>query len=291
VQLGSIDNLMGQGSAQTTGNPTDLMIQGNGFLRVGTGTPGAAGFPDSVQYTRAGNLQINTQGYLTTASGQYILGYQTAAGGGPDTANNKTAIQLPAGSSDVAIGADGSIIRTTDGGAHWQSVKSPKNVSLFGIIFLDKNIGFTVGEFSTILATTDGGQNWTLAYGGNTGDFTVGPYFSIAFTDPQHGIACGLAGDLLATADGGKTWKVQKLPDTVAAYIVSEDSASKKLWAAGAGGRMFIADQSGQWKSIDRTAFHDITDLTFAGNLGVAVGLNGTILLTNNAGEQWQAVQ
>jgi photosystem II stability/assembly factor-like uncharacterized protein len=191
----------------------------------------------------------------------------------------------------VAIGADGSIIRTTDGGAHWQSVKSPKNVSLFGIIFLDKNIGFTVGEFSTILATTDGGQNWTLAYGGNTGDFTVGPYFSIAFTDPQHGIACGLAGDLLATADGGKTWKVQKLPDTVAAYIVSEDSASKKLWAAGAGGRMFIADQSGQWKSIDRTAFHDITDLTFAGNLGVAVGLNGTILLTNNAGEQWQAVQ
>jgi photosystem II stability/assembly factor-like uncharacterized protein len=191
----------------------------------------------------------------------------------------------------VAVGADGSIIRTTDGGAHWQSVKSPKNVSLFGIIFLDKNTGFTVGEFSTILATTDGGQNWTLAYGGNTGDFTVGPYFSIAFTDPQHGIACGLAGDLLATADGGKTWKVQKLPDTVAAYIVSEDSASKKLWAAGAGGRMFIADQSGQWKSIDRTAFHDITDLTFAGNLGVAVGLNGTILLTNNAGEQWQAVQ
>jgi photosystem II stability/assembly factor-like uncharacterized protein len=191
----------------------------------------------------------------------------------------------------VAIGADGSIVRTTDGGAHWQSVKSPKNVSLFGIIFLDKNIGFSVGEFSTILATTDGGQNWTLAYGGNTGDFTVGPYFSIAFTDPQHGIACGLAGDLLGTADGGKTWKVQKLPDTVAAYIVSEDSASKKLWAAGAGGRMFIADQSGQWKSIDRTAFHDITDLTFAGNLGVAVGLNGTILLTNNAGEQWQAVQ
>jgi photosystem II stability/assembly factor-like uncharacterized protein len=191
----------------------------------------------------------------------------------------------------VAIGADGTILRTADGGAHWQTVKSPKNVSLFGIIFVDKNTGYTVGEFSTILATTDGGQNWTLAYGGNTGDFTVGPYFSIAFSDPQHGTACGLAGDLLVTADGGKSWKVQKLPDTVAAYIVSEDAASKKLWAAGAGGRMFIADQSGQWKSIDRTAFHDITDLTFAGNLGVAVGLNGTILLTNNAGEQWQAVQ
>jgi len=31
--------------------------------------------------------------------------------------------------------------------------------------------------------------------------------------------------------------------------------------------------------------------MDFSGNLGVAVGLNGTILLTNNAGEQWQAVQ
>ena len=191
----------------------------------------------------------------------------------------------------VAIGADGTILRTADGGSHWQSVKSPKNVSLFGITFLDKNTGYTVGEFSTILATKDGGQTWTLAYGGNTGDFTVGPYFSIAFSDPQHAVACGLAGDLLATEDGGKSWKVQKLPDTVAAYIVSEDPASKKLWAAGAGGRMFLSDQAGQWKSIDRTAFHDITDLTFAGNLGVAVGLNGTILLTTNAGDQWQAVQ
>jgi photosystem II stability/assembly factor-like uncharacterized protein len=54
---------------------------------------------------------------------------------------------------------------------------------------------------------------------------------------------------------------------------------------------MFDSSQPGQWQPLERTAFHDITDLTFAGNLGVAVGLNGTILLTNNAGVQWQAVQ
>jgi photosystem II stability/assembly factor-like uncharacterized protein len=191
----------------------------------------------------------------------------------------------------VAVGADGTIVRTADGGAHWAVEASPKVVSLFGIVFLDKNTGFTVGEFSTILATTDGGQTWKLAYGGNTSDFTVGPYFSIAFSDPQTGIACGLAGDLLVTADGGKTWQVQKLPDQVASYIVADDAGAKKLWAAGAGGRMFLSSQPGQWQSLDRTAFHDITDLAFAGNLGVAVGLNGTILLTNNAGEQWQAVQ
>ena len=191
----------------------------------------------------------------------------------------------------VAVGADGAIVRTTDGGSHWQAVTSPKMVSLFGVSFVDKNTGWAVGEFSTILGTIDGGQTWTLNYGGNTGDFTIGPYFSVVFTDPQHGVATGLAGDLLVTADGGKTWQAQKLPDPVGAYIVAEDPSSKKLWVAGVGGRMFDEAQSGQWQSVERTAFHDITDMAFAGNLGVAVGLNGTILLTNNAGEQWQAVQ
>jgi len=193
----------------------------------------------------------------------------------------------------VAVGDDGAIVRTADGGEHWQVVKSPKDVALFAVDFVDKNTGFAVGEFATILATTDGGQTWTVNYGGNTGDFTIGPYFSIVFTDPQHGLASGLAGDLLVTADGGKTWQVQKLPDTVGGYVVADDPSSKKLWVAGVGGRMFDKAEapSGQWQSLDRTAFQDITDLAFAGNLGVAVGLNGTILLTNNAGEQWQAVQ
>lgn len=193
--------------------------------------------------------------------------------------------------SVVAVGADGTLARTADGGEHWQTAKSPKTVSFFGLTFLDKNTGFAVGEFSTIVATTDGGQTWSLNYGGNTTDFTIGPYFSVAFSDPQHGVASGLAGDLLVTADGGKTWKVEKLPDAVASYVVTEDQTAKKLWAAGAGGRMFDSTQPGQWQSLDRTAFHDITDLAFAGNMGVAVGLNGTILLTNNAGAQWQAVQ
>jgi photosystem II stability/assembly factor-like uncharacterized protein len=190
----------------------------------------------------------------------------------------------------VAIGADGAIVRTADGGDHWQVLKSPKLISLFGLTFVNQNKGFIVGEFSTILATADGGQTWTLNYGGNTDDFTIGPYFSIAFSDPQHGLAAGLAGDLMVTDDGGNKWHAQRLPDPASGYVVAEDSSSKILWVAGVGGRMFNEAQGGQWQSVERTAFHDITDLAFAGDLGVAVGLNGTILLSNNAGAEWRAV-
>ena len=54
---------------------------------------------------------------------------------------------------------------------------------------------------------------------------------------------------------------------------------------------MFVQNPGGQWQEVPRTTFHDLTDMAFLGNQGVAVGLNGTILLTQNAGEQWRVVQ
>ena len=37
--LGSIDNLMTSGAVQTTGNPLDVAIQGDGFFETGSGQP------------------------------------------------------------------------------------------------------------------------------------------------------------------------------------------------------------------------------------------------------------
>lgn len=191
----------------------------------------------------------------------------------------------------VAVGADGEIVRTTDGGAHWQSAKCPKVITLFDVRFTDKNMGYIAGEFSTILTTTDGGQTWNLVAGGNTIDFTIGPYFTVAFSDPQHGTAAGLSGEISVTSDGGKTWQPQKLPDQVSSYVITEDPTDKKLWTGGNGGRMFMQSPGGQWQEAPRATFQDLTDIAFSGNQGVAVGLNGTILLTENAGAQWQVVQ
>ena len=57
VQLGSIDNLMTGGTMQSTGNATDVAIQGPGFFRVAASptTPPTAN-PAAVEYTRAGNF-------------------------------------------------------------------------------------------------------------------------------------------------------------------------------------------------------------------------------------------
>jgi len=181
----------------------------------------------------------------------------------------------------VAVGDNGAIVRTTDGGAHWTTVKAPKDVTLFDITFLDKQNGWSVGEFSSIFKTADGGQTWTLVYGGNTTDFTIGPFLTVLFTDPMHGMVAGLSGGTMVTSDGGKTWTAQQLPDQTGSYATALDTANKKLWLGGTGGQMFDKADAGTWQSPDRTSFHDITDMAF----------NGTILVSQNAGDQWQAVQ
>ena len=191
----------------------------------------------------------------------------------------------------VAVGADSTILRTTDGGNTWQSEKSPVLITLFDVTFVDKNTGWIAGEFATVFGTTDGGQTWNLLTGGKTSDFTIGPYFTVNFSDAQHGVVAGLAGDVETTDDGGKTWKPAKLPEQSGTYAVAIDPATKKVWAVGLGGRTFELSSAGQWVAGPRSTFNDLTDIALAGQRAVIVGLNGTILLSDDAGEKWQVVQ
>ncbi len=113
VQLGSIDNLMGEGSMQSTGNTLDLAIQGDGFFQVGNGDPSSNTAPTTLEYTRAGNFTLNSQGYLMTQSGQYVMG-QAAPGQGSQA--NLDYIQIQPGSTSVAISQSGEVTWTKPDG-------------------------------------------------------------------------------------------------------------------------------------------------------------------------------
>jgi flagellar hook protein FlgE len=124
VQVAATENEMSEGSFQTTNNPLDVAIQGEGFLRVGAGSPPAgppytSGLPSNVDYTRAGNLTTNTKGFLTTQSGLYVMGVNaeaTKTEAGTTYAPGKEAsyIVIPPGSANVSIGQDGSVSYTDE---------------------------------------------------------------------------------------------------------------------------------------------------------------------------------
>jgi flagellar hook protein FlgE len=72
VRLAGVTTNFGQGSAQTTGRATDLMIQGDGFFVVKN-----AG---ETLFTRAGAFSFDTGGLLTTPEGGVVQGWGATNG-------------------------------------------------------------------------------------------------------------------------------------------------------------------------------------------------------------------
>lgn len=78
-----------QGALQATTQPFDAAIQGNGFFVLRSAT-------NAQTFTRAGNFQVDAQGHLLTASGQYVQGWNSV-NGVLTAAGNVTDITLPVG--------------------------------------------------------------------------------------------------------------------------------------------------------------------------------------------------
>jgi flagellar hook protein FlgE len=124
VQVSATVNEMTEGSFQSTNNPLDIAIEGDGFLRVGPGDPVAGeptkNLPANVDYTRAGDLTTDAAGYLTTQSGEYVIGRSaevlTESETGDTYAPGKEDcyIRIPPGSSNVTIGQDGAVSYTDE---------------------------------------------------------------------------------------------------------------------------------------------------------------------------------
>ena len=72
VTVSAISTISTQGSIESSGVPTDVAIQGDGFFVV---DQGGARF-----YTRAGNFSLDANGVLVTANGENVLGYLATNG-------------------------------------------------------------------------------------------------------------------------------------------------------------------------------------------------------------------
>ncbi|MFA5941912.1 MAG: flagellar basal-body rod protein FlgG [Sinimarinibacterium sp.] len=95
------EKMFTQGNFLQTNNPFDLSINGRGFFQIQ--------MPDgTVQYTRDGSFQIDSQGQLVTSSGYPV----------------QPGINIPSNAQSVTIGADGTVSVQIAGDAAPQQVGS-----------------------------------------------------------------------------------------------------------------------------------------------------------------------
>jgi photosystem II stability/assembly factor-like uncharacterized protein len=117
------------------------------------------------------------------------------------TTNNLCSVFFTNANNGYAVGMNGTIVKTIDGGTTWSTLSSGTTNILYSVFLTDANTGYAVGELGTILKTTNGGTTWTALSSG-----TWNSLISVFFTDINTGYVAGEIGTILKTTNGGTNW-------------------------------------------------------------------------------------
>jgi len=228
------------------------------------------------------------------------------------------------GDSLVVVGPRGLILFSRDQGANWAQAEVPVQSDLVAVDMASDSRGWAVGHDGVILVTSDGGATWVKQLDGlaageqftsyyrklleqgdsrvetaleltelNYRDGPALPYLDVWFRDELTGFAVGGFGNIARTDDGGKTW----IPWV---HRIANDEGFHLTSVTGAGDDVFIGSERGVLFRLDaeQQFFEQIeTDYpgTFIGVVGadelvIAYGLQGTVYLSRDRGDNWQEV-
>jgi photosystem II stability/assembly factor-like uncharacterized protein len=209
------------------------------------------------------------------------------------------------GNLGYAVGAGGSIYASADKGQSWARQETPSQLSLFGVA-LKNNRAIAVGQFGLIL-TKQGDQPWQPADSGTTERL-----FSVGLNSSGVAVAVGSFGTLLRSSDFGRSWEKVAVKwegnfedpsgrlgsffePSLYGVQVNEDG---RVLACGELLLIITSEDGGQtWDfrnaggSTDAGVSPTLSGITLrSDNVGYAVGQEGTIYKTVDAGVSWQAL-
>jgi photosystem II stability/assembly factor-like uncharacterized protein len=114
----------------------------------------------------------------------------------------------------IAVGRNGTILKTVDGGETWDLKSSGTTHTLWDITFVSPTTGYACGDTGTLLRSTDGGNSWTARP-----VFSTITFCSLDFLDENMGWIAAAStfntfqhrsdfGMILKTTDGGVLFHV-----------------------------------------------------------------------------------
>lgn len=186
-----------------------------------------------------------------------------------------------------AVGDDGTIIKTTDGGNDWDDRTSGTTRTLRSVFFINASTGWVVGSDGTIRKTTNGGTTW-VAQDSDLDDDDNITLYDVQFIDANTGWAVGSDGVILKTTDGGNDWDEQNshtgetlrgihFVNANVGYAVGDEGVIRRTTNGGA-----------TWTTVNTGIDEQFNEVVFINaTTGWIVGDNGTILFTVDGGATW----
>jgi flagellar hook protein FlgE len=158
VRLAGINTSFIQGSAQTTGRPTDVMISGDGFFIVNS--------VNEQLYTRAGAFNFDAEGKLVTPTGAAVQGWP-AVNGSVNSSAPLGDIRLPMGTLIAPTATTAAVI---SGNVPANPGSTPTSITRTIKIY------DTTGAQKTMRQVFDwDGTQWTLTLDDGSGGAVNGP--------------------------------------------------------------------------------------------------------------------
>lgn len=184
AQLSSINKVMGQGNALSTGRSLDVCIDGDGYLVVTKGdtytgsadagitidqatglATGTVGSYSETLYTRDGNLTLDQDGNLLTSDGHRVMGYYLTDSAATTKVNSltykgdattaKTADGEPSASY---VDADSKNLQLADASIHPLAIPDSVIVDSNGTKTLDPVKQFNIGKDGVITVVLGSGK-------------------------------------------------------------------------------------------------------------------------------------
>ncbi len=198
-------------------------------------------------------------------------------------------------SKAIAVGENGTLIRTTDGGESWRSAavsydsSSHADIALRTVLMASATVGYAAGGNGLLLKTTEAGSDWEEI------DSPTGEAINdIAATSASKLWIAGEGGVIYATTNGGTSWSTQT-SGTGYDLVSIEFTSSTVGWASG-GHRTFLrtTDGGSVWKSVTISELESddvIDDIAFSNSSdGILSTTQGVVLETDDGGLTWDEV-
>lgn len=217
---------------------------------------------------------------VSSANAQYVWHEQIS-----NTSNDLKSVFFADPYTGYAVGNNGTIVKTINGGSTWIVQTSGTSINLSSVHFVNALTGYCVGGSSpnVILKTVNGGGTWAPLSSGTSNILT-----GVFFTDENTGYVTQSSGSILKTINGGTGWSPLMSENCHSVFFLTQDTG----YVSCSGGKVFRTTNEGTtWNLFTAGTAHNLLSVNFLDYFnGVTVGNNGTIRRTTNTGVTWLAM-
>jgi photosystem II stability/assembly factor-like uncharacterized protein len=199
-------------------------------------------------------------------------------------ANKIAAVDFPTSNAGYLLLADGTILRTIDGGRTWGRAGAPSGTPT-AIAFSSATVGLAAG--AGIFRTADGGSRWSPV------DPAAASVASISVADPTHVLAVNSPASMLySSGDGGLTWSSTNPTGTVGENTAKLACASAtNCLLATVGGQLLHTGDGGTSFGVVGPPGLTLFGVAFANpSQAAAVGDEGIPAVSSDGGAMFSAV-